>query len=125
MRSQESLLAAGRGEWMHKPSLELGTSYDKAMARIIESDRLLGPEAADQVTQYANSEFVKFNAEFSSRFNAEGHSGIVWQDKESRFLLSPERLALRDAVTGLLAQPFMVPTSDREIPEIPTQGILT
>ncbi|APW44407.1 type VI secretion system protein [Rhodoferax saidenbachensis] len=125
MRSQESLLAAGRGEWMHKPSLELGTSYDKVMARITESDRLLGPEAADQVNQYANSEFVKFSAEFSSRFNAEGHSGIIWQDKESRFLLSPERLALRDAVTGLLAQPFMVATSDREIPEMPTLGILT
>lgn len=125
IRDQDNLLTTGRGSWMHHSTPTFGPTYDAAMARIADSDRLLGSAIASQVSQRTNSEFLKFNAEFLNRFNAEQQSGIAWQEKDSHFSLSPERLALRDAITGLLAQPFMMVTTDREIPEIPAQGFLT
>jgi type VI secretion system protein ImpL len=125
LRDQDNLLATGRGGWMHQSTPKLGPTYDTAMVRVSESIRLLGPDVSAQVSQRTNSEFLKFNTEFLSRFNAELQSGIEWQEKDSRFVLSPARVALRDAITALLAQPFMTVTADREIPEIPARGFLT
>lgn len=124
IKEQENLLAAGKGGWMRQSSLNLGPAYDAALMRITQSRRLLGPEAAEQARQHALTEFQKFHAEFYTRFGVEGQSGIVWHEKDARFVLSADRLALRDALTGLLAQSFMVPPSDREVPEIVAQSIL-
>lgn len=124
IKDQESLLATGKGGWMRQSGLNLGPAYDAALLRITQSRRLLGPEAAEQARQHAVTEFQKFSTEFYARFGAEGQSGITWQDKDARFALSVDRLALRDALTGLLAQPFMTPPGDREIPEIMAQSIL-
>lgn len=124
IRDQETLLATGRGGWMHQSTLRLGAAYDAALTRISDSDRLLGREAAAHVGQHTNNEFLKFNTEFVNRFNADDQSGVTWQEKDSRFVLSADRIALRDALTGLLAQPFMTLTGDRDIPGIPVQGVL-
>ncbi|MDO9360334.1 MAG: type VI secretion system protein [Polaromonas sp.] len=124
IKEQESLLATGKGGWMRQSTLNLGPAYDAALIRITQSRRLLGPESAEQARQHAVTEFQKFSAEFYTRFGVDGQSGIVWQDKEARFTLSADRLALRDALTGLLSQPFMTPPSDREVPEIVAQSIL-
>src|SRR5262249_39629196 len=91
---------------------------------VAQTERLLGTESAERVRQHSVNEFLKFSTEFSARFPADQQSGIVWQEKEARYSLSPERLGLRDAITGLLGQPFMTPPGDRAIPEIPAQGIL-
>ncbi len=124
IKEQESLLASGKGGWMRQSTLNLGPAYDAALMRITQSRRLLGPESAEQARQHALTEFQKFGAEFYTRFGIDGQSGIVWQEKDARFVLSADRLALRDALTGLLAQSFMTPPSDREIPEIVAQSIL-
>lgn len=124
IKEQEGLLAAGKGGWMRQPSLNLGPAYDAALMRVTQSRRLFGPESTEQVRQHAIAEFQKFSSEFDARFGAEGQSGVVWQEKDARFALSGDRLALRDALTGLLAQPFMKPPSDREVPEIVAQSIL-
>lgn len=124
IRDQENMLATGRGGWMHELNFDLGKAYAAALDRIAQATRLLGPEAAEQVRQRAVNEFLKFSSEFSARTNPEQQSDIVWQEKEARYSLSAQRLGLRDAIMGLLAQPFMTPPGDREIPEIPAQGAL-
>lgn len=114
IKDQEDLVASGKGGWMRQPALALGVSYDRTLARI-EQDRLLGQEAAEQVRGRAQDAFQKFRTEFNLRFGG-AQPGIVWQDKEGRFALAPERIALRDALTSLLSQPFMAAARDREIP---------
>jgi type VI secretion system protein ImpL len=124
IREQESMLATGRGSWMHEVNFDLGKAYSAALDRIAQAPKLLGPESAEQVRQHSVNEFLKFSTEFSGRFNPEQQGVITWQEKEARYALSPERLGLRDAITGLLGQPFMTLPGDRDIPEIPSQGIL-
>lgn len=124
IKEQEGLVASGKGAWMRQPSLNLGPAYDAALARISQSPRLLGPETAEQVRLRAVAEFQKFSVEFYARYGSDGTSGVLWQDKEGKFGLSPERLALRDALTGLLAQPFMTEPRDREMPEMQAQNTL-
>ncbi len=124
IRAQESLLASGAGGWMRQSSLNLGASYDTALARVTESRRLLGQDSADLARQHASTEFQKFRVEFETYFGAPDRSGLVWLDKEARFAQASERVALRDALAGLLAQPFMVPASDRTMPAMMAQSLL-
>jgi type VI secretion system protein ImpL len=124
IKEQEALLNAGRGGWMRQPTLELGRAFDAMHARIAQSTRLLGPQVAGQLQQSAASEFAKMGAEYQSRFAVEGQAGVVWRDKDTRFVLSTERAALRDALTHLLAQPFMVAPAERAVPAVPGQSLL-
>lgn len=123
IREEEGMLATGRGAWMHEPNFDLGKAHAAALDRVAQMTRLLGAEAADKVRQHSVAEFLKFSSEFSARTHPE-QGDILWLEKEARFSLSPQRLGLRDAITGLLGQPFMTPPGDREIPEIPAQGVL-
>ncbi|MGJ7610811.1 MULTISPECIES: type VI secretion system protein [unclassified Variovorax] len=117
IKDQEDLVASGKGGWMRQPVLVLGASYDRTIARI-EQNRLLGQEPADAVRARAQDAFQKFRAEFNLRFGG-AQPGLVWQDKEGRFALASERIALRDALTALLAQPFMAAARDRDLPGAP------
>ncbi|HEX7866502.1 MAG TPA: type VI secretion system protein [Variovorax sp.] len=121
IKDQEDLVASGKGGWMRQPVLVLGASYDRTIARI-EQNRLLGLEPADAVRSRAQDAFQKFRAEFNLRFGG-AQPGLVWQDKEGRFALAPERIALRDALTALLAQPFMAAARDRELPGAGMRGM--
>ncbi|RTQ31529.1 type VI secretion protein IcmF [Variovorax gossypii] len=121
IKDQEDLVASGKGGWMRQPVLVLGASYDRTIARI-EQNRLLGLEPADAVRSRAQDAFQKFRAEFNLRFGG-SQPGLVWQDKEGRFALAPERIALRDALTALLAQPFMAAARDRELPGAGMRGM--
>ena len=125
IKEQEYLLNAARGAWMRQPTLALGKAYDVMLGRIAQSTRLLGPQVVDQMQQRAANEFARMAAEYEARFGLDGQSGVVWRDKDMRFVLSPERMALRDALTHLLAQPFMVVPSERSLPSAPTQGVMT
>jgi type VI secretion system protein ImpL len=49
-------------------------------------------------------------------FGAGSDPALVWREDQGRLVLSPQRLALRDALTALLQEPFMVPPADRVIP---------
>ena len=124
IREQEALLATGKGAWMRQTDLNLGPAYYAALQRITQSRRLLGGESEEQVKQHASSAFTKFSNEFNVRFGVDSNTGLVWNDKEQRFALSPSRLALRDSLNGLLAQPFMTQPSDREIPAFVSQSTL-
>ncbi|WP_395320898.1 type VI secretion system protein [Variovorax sp. UC74_104] len=121
IKDQEDLVASGKGGWMRQPVLVLGASYDRTIARI-EQNRLLGLEPADAVRSRAQDAFQKFRAEFNLRFGG-AQPGLVWQDKDGRFALAPERIALRDALTALLAQPFMAAARDRELPGAGMRGL--
>ncbi len=123
VKEQETLLASGKGGWMRQNSLALGPAYDRVLARIAQI-RLLGPDVADQTRQQSAVAFQKFSAEFSARLGAETQSGVIWQDKEARFALSADRIALRDALGNLLNQPFMTNPRDRELPDVPAQGAI-
>jgi type VI secretion system protein ImpL len=122
IREQEALLATGKGIWMRQPNLNLGPAYDAALQRIAQSRRLMGGEAAELAKQQATDAYAKFSNEFAARFGNDMHAGLVWSDKEQRFALSPSRLALRDSLNLLLAQPFMTPPTDRDIPAFVSQS---
>lgn len=125
IRVQESLLAQGPGGWMRQSSLNLGPAYDAALLRVTQSRRLLGRDAAEQARLHAATEFQRFSAEFDRLFGSVADApGIVWQDKEARFALASERIALRDALAGLLAQPFMAAISEHVMPEMTAQSLL-
>jgi type VI secretion system protein ImpL len=49
-------------------------------------------------------------------FGAGSDPALVWRQDQGRLGLSPQRLALRDGLTALLQEPFMVPPADRVIP---------
>lgn len=123
VKEQETLLASGKGGWMRQNSLALGPAYDRVLARVAQI-RLLGADVADQTRQQAAVAFQKFSAEFSARLGSETQSGVIWQDKEARFALSADRIAVRDALGNLLNQPFMTNPRDRELPDVPVQGAI-
>jgi len=123
IKDQEDLVASGKGGWMRQPALALGPAYDRTIARI-DQNRLLGPELAEQVRTRSQDAFQKFRAEFNLRFGGP-QPGLVWQDKEGRFALAPERIKLRDALTSLLAQPFMTAARDRQIPDLGNHGVVS
>ena len=123
IKEQENLLGPGKGGWMRQPTLNLGPAYDRALARVAQA-RLLGPEAADQARQRSYFAFQKFSTDFAARLGSDATAGVVWVDKDARFVLSPERVALRDALTALLNQPFMTPPRQRGLPDVPASATL-
>ncbi|MES3002149.1 MAG: type VI secretion system protein [Pseudomonadota bacterium] len=118
IKDQENLFAPGKGLWMRQSTLNLGAAYDRVVARIGQA-RLLGPETADQVRQRAYFAFQKFGTEFATRVGSEATAGIVWVEKDGRYALSPDRAALRDALSSLLNQSFMTPPRGRQLPALP------
>ena len=124
IREQEALLATGKGAWMRQANLNLGPAYDAVLQRITQSRRLMGGESAEQMKQHAGSAFTKFSNEFNVRFGVDSNTGLTWNEKDQRFGMSTSRLALRDSLNGLLAQPFMTQPSDREIPSFVSQSTL-
>jgi type VI secretion system protein ImpL len=118
IKEQENLFGPGKGMWMLQPTLNLGPAFERVLARIAQA-RLLGPDAADQVRQHAYFAFQKFGTEFATRIGSEATSGVVWVEKDGRFALSPDRVALRDALGSLLNQPFMTAPRGRALPELP------
>lgn len=124
IKEQESLVNTGKGGWMRQSSLNLGPAYDEMLTRVSQSRRLLGRTVSDQLLSDSAAAFQSFSTEFSDHFGAQANSGVVWQDKDARFALSSDRLSLRDALSNLLAQPFMSQPGDRGTPEIPSQSVL-
>ena len=122
IKDQEDLIATGKGGWMRQPTLVLGPAYDKTIERVAQN-RLLGEMAAETLRQQSQTAFQRFRTEFNLRFGGP-NPGVVWQDKEGRFSLSPERAALRDALTSLLNQPFMAAARDRDLPTLPARSVI-
>ena len=122
IKDQEDLVATGKGGWMRQSDLVLGPPYDKTVERVAQN-RLLGEQAAEQLRNRTKLAFQKFRTDFNLRFGGP-QPGIVWQEKEGRFALAPERVALRDALTSLLNQPFMAAARDRDVPTLPGRSVV-
>ncbi|ACC75059.1 type VI secretion system protein [Paraburkholderia phymatum] len=114
--AQRDLLASGKGSWLHQPQFMPGPAYDHTLSRVAQN-RLLGADLAAQIRQRDDTEFQAFRSELALRFGG-ATSGIVWADKDARYSVSPERTALRDGLSNLLNQPFMVAPRNRELPTL-------
>ena len=122
IKDQEDLIATGKGGWMRQSTLALGPAYDKTIDRVAKN-RLLGDTAAEEMRQRAQSAFQRFRTEFNLRFEGP-NPGVIWQDKEGRFSISPERVAVRGALNSLLNQPFMAAARDREFRALPARSVI-
>jgi type VI secretion system protein ImpL len=114
--AQQDLLAAGKGAWMRQPQFAPGPVYERAFARAAQS-RLLGPELVARVRERSGSAFQAFRSELALRVGGPD-AGIVWTDKGARYDVSPERIALRDGLTKLLNQPFMIAPRSLTLPAL-------
>ncbi|MBB5508010.1 type VI secretion system protein [Paraburkholderia atlantica] len=114
--TQRDLLASGKGGWIRQTQFTPGPTYDRTLAHVAQS-RLLGADLAAQIRHRDDSAFQAFRSEFALRFGS-ADSGIVWIDKDARYSISPARAALRDGLSGLLSQPFMIAPRNRELPTL-------
>lgn len=112
--TQRDLLASGKGGWLHQTQFVPGPTYDRTLARVAQN-RLLGADLAAQIRQRDDTAFQAFRNELALHFGG-ADSGVVWVDKDARYSVSPGRAALRDGLSGLLNQPFMVAPRNRELP---------
>lgn len=122
IKLQDDVVSAGKAGWIRQTELVLGSAYDKQLTRIAQN-RLLGQEVADQAQSQAAKAFQAFRKDFNLKFGGI-QSGVVWQDKDARFALSPDRIALRDGLATLLSQPFMQAPRSRGLPELPMRSVL-
>jgi type VI secretion system protein ImpL len=114
--AQRDLLGAGKGGWLHQTQFTPGPAYDRMLSHIAQN-RLLGADLAAQIRQRDDTAFQAFRSDLALRFGG-ADSGIVWVDKDARYSISPDRAALRDGLSNLLNQPFMVTPRDRELPAL-------
>ena len=115
LSEQEALLATGEYAWLHQSSGSLGPTHDRLLARISRI-ALLGPPAEEQVRRQSSAAVQRFRRQFSLVFGPGSEPALVWHQAQGRLTLSPQRLALRDALVVLLREPFMAPAADRAIP---------
>ena len=121
--AQQDLLASGKGGWMRQTQFVPGPVYDRTLALAAQS-RFIGPDVVAHARSRADSAFQAFRSEFASRFGG-ADAGVGWSDKEARYAVAPARLALRDGLSKLLNQPFMVASRDLSLPTIAEGSILT
>ena len=115
LNAQEALLAHADYAWLHHPSASLDPAHDRLLARIARVG-LLGSEAVDEVRRHSGAASERFSRHFSKVFGKGNDPPFVWREDRGRLVLSPQRLALRDALVSLLQEPFMVPPGDRAVP---------
>jgi type VI secretion system protein ImpL len=106
---QETLLAQGDYAWLHRGTPSLGPAHEKLLARVEGIALLLGPDAVDQVRGQSGKALQRFRSRFAATFRNGGQPSLVWATGSGRLVLSPERVALREGLTALLREPFMVP----------------
>lgn len=123
INAQQELLAAGKGGWIRQAQFTPGPVYDRVFERATQN-RLLGADTVARLRGRSDVAFQGFKSDLARRVGG-ADSGIVWVDKDARFAVSPERMALRDSLTGLLNQPFMVAPRDRPLPSIPDGSTIT
>lgn len=113
LQTQEALLLPGEGEWMHLEDMTLGREQDILLKRI-RADALLGDIAARDIDQQARTSHAKFQNDHhttiaESGMMETGVGDLDWTEKGWTF--TPRRRALADAVTAMLAPPWMAPAA--------------
>ncbi|HEY1609737.1 MAG TPA: type VI secretion system protein, partial [Paraburkholderia sp.] len=122
INTQQDLLASGKAGWLHQPQFTPGPLYERTLQRAAH-DRLLGEDLAANVRARDDAAFQAFRSELALRFGGPD-SGVVWLDKDARYAVAPARLALRDGLTTLLNQPFMVAPRGLALPALPAGSTL-
>ncbi|HVW51829.1 MAG TPA: type VI secretion system protein [Trinickia sp.] len=121
--AQQRLLASGKAGWMHQARFNPGPVWERTFVRATQN-RLLGADLVAQTRERSATAFQAFTSEMAQRFG--GPDGaIVWVDKDARYAVSPARLALRDGLAKLLAQPFMVAPRNLSLPTVAEGSIVT
>jgi type VI secretion system protein ImpL len=121
--TQQRLLASGKASWMHQAQFNPGPVWERAFLRAAQN-RLLGADLVAQTRERSATAFQAFSSEMAQRFG--GPDGaIVWVDKDARYAVSPARLALRDGLSKLLAQPFMVAPRNLSLPPVTDGSVVT
>ncbi|HEX8609713.1 MAG TPA: type VI secretion system protein [Telluria sp.] len=114
---QHQHLAAGKGAWMHRTSVDLGPVHQAMLARI-GANTLLGTGAADDTRRMAAQGFERFAKAWGDSVPAFGQGGLAWDEASAGWTFTPERKALREAVTGLMAQPYMLADAPARLAEV-------
>ncbi|MBU6489943.1 MAG: type VI secretion protein IcmF, partial [Burkholderiales bacterium] len=121
--TQQRLLASGKAGWMHQAQFNPGPVWERTFGRATQN-RLLGADLVAQTRERSATAFQAFTSEMAQRFG--GPDGaIVWVDKDARYAVSPARLALRDGLAKLLAQPFMVAPRNLSLPTVAEGSTVT
>ena len=121
--TQQRLLASGKAGWMHQTQFNPGPVWERTFTRATQN-RLLGADLVAQTRARSATAFQTFASEMAQRFG--GPDGaVVWVDKDARYAVSPARLALRDGLAKLLAQPFMVAPRNLSLPPVADGSIVT
>lgn len=119
LNQQEALLSRGDYGWIRGDAATLGPAHEALLERM-SNIGLLGPEAVAQVRSESAVSLRRLRGEYQAAFAREGEPGLVWlDDRGGHFALSAQRLALRDALTALLREPFMADPGARDWPAGP------
>ncbi|TFZ03841.1 hypothetical protein [Ramlibacter humi] len=102
---EEALLARGNTAWLRGGALPFQPAWEDLLARSRELG-LLGPDAAQQARVHSEAAFAQFRRQFDAVLGR-GRAGLVWDDVQPGYRLSPERVALREGLGRLLQEPFM------------------
>lgn len=126
---QEALLTSGKGAWMRRRTLQLGQAHD-ALLQKVQAVPLLGKDIAGDAQTLAENGFAKFLAAWEDTLNADRHShhmasGLAWSDTSSSWAFSPARKGLLDALSELLAQPYMKINRLSRLPDVPAGATVT
>ncbi|WP_116135480.1 type VI secretion system protein [Trinickia diaoshuihuensis] len=120
---QQTLLASGKAGWMHQTQFNPGPVWDRMYIRAAQN-RLLGADLVARLRERSGTAFEVFSTEMAQRFGGPD-GGVIWVDKDARYVVSPARLALRDGLAKLLSQPFMVAPRNVPLPAVPDGSIVT
>ena len=108
LKAHEVLLASGAGAagWMRRPTFQPGATWDNMMARIAATP-MLGVAIGQQTKEKFDTAYKGFAIELNDQLTSNPVSEVVWEEKESRFILGAMPSSLRAGLSTLLAEPFM------------------
>ncbi|QII83552.1 hypothetical protein G3T20_01840 [Bordetella hinzii] len=101
--AQQELLSSGPSAWLHEAVFEPDATVTRILT-VAAGLPLLGDAVAEQSRQTLREAFRVLRTQLAQYTSG---AGLRWQQQENRYVLSDARLALRDSLVGLLAQPFM------------------
>lgn len=117
LEAQRALAGNGKGRWMRRTTLELGSGHEAMLARV-GANELLGKAAMRDLRQRANEGFARFSLAWREVHpaGADAGNGLVWTDAGWSF--APARKDLHEALGLTLAQPWMKPAAPTSFPTI-------
>ncbi len=118
LQQQDQVLARGGTAWMKAGSLETIPEQAQLLAQAAGVG-LLGPDVVQQAQEQSAAAFAQFRRQFDALFSRTGSSGLAWDEGQGRFVMSPDRVAMRDALGLLLRQPFMQVLDDGSVAPAP------